>query len=75
VQGLGEGPAKLLAGTTLGHICLLERQNDPEFRDWVLGFPPPYPGVPVTALAATDAFVVAGYGNGAMRISRMDTPF
>lgn len=72
VQGLGEDPAMLLAGTSDGCICLMERQDTPVRNNWALGGQP-YPGVPVTALAATDNTVVAGYSNGGLRASPMNT--
>jgi hypothetical protein len=72
-QGLGEGPAEVLAGTDDGDICLLERaQQDHPIR-WTLG-DRPYDGVSVNCMAAIDQVVVAGYSNGDMRVIRMDTP-
>ncbi len=76
MQGLGEGPDRVLAGTSDGFICLLEREKHavpPVNLPWKLGART-YGNVPVTCMAAADEFVVAGYGNGAMRLLKMKEP-
>lgn len=73
LQGLGEGPEMLLAGTSDGCIRLMDREGNPVPDNWALGGQP-YPDVPVMALAATDNIVVAGYRNGAFQTFPMDTP-
>jgi hypothetical protein len=73
VQGLGEGPDRVLTGTTDGYICLLEREGHtlpPVDLPWALG-KRAYGGVPVDCLAATDEFVIAGLRNGAMRLLKL----
>jgi hypothetical protein len=74
-QGLGEGPAKVLAGTEDGRICLVESEDQPHRVHWTLGGRQ-YDDtrIRITCMAATDQVVVAGYGNGDMRVSRMGTP-
>lgn len=74
VQGLGEGPDMILAGTSDGCIRLMERAGHRVPNNWELGGQP-YPDVPVTALAATDSVLVAGYGNGALHTFPMKTPY
>jgi hypothetical protein len=73
VQGLGNGPAGVLAGTWEGPICLLERLNKPRPLGTSLE-EQPLKYVPITCLAATDEVVVNGFYNGALRVIRMNTP-
>lgn len=75
VQGLGEGPDRILVGTESGSICMWECREDAEEVPicWLLG-DHACPGVEVTCLAATDQVVINGFADGAMRIMRVDSP-
>jgi hypothetical protein len=70
-QGLGDGPAQVLAGTGNGYICLLEHADQPHPVRWTLGNQL-YSSV--NCLAANDDVVVAGYRNGHVRVLRMNPP-
>lgn len=75
VQGQGEGPNRILAGTKSGSICMWEcagEQPSNEHICWDLG-QNTCRGVAVQCLAAVDQVVVSGLDNGAMRIIRVDT--
>jgi hypothetical protein len=77
LQGLGEGPERILAGTDDGYICLHERDGRPlpaVRHPWALGGKRPYGDTAVTCMAATDNVVVAGYNNGAMRLLEVCSP-
>jgi hypothetical protein len=89
VQGVGEGPSRLLAGTADGSLCLFECGNDPERfanapqppsvgQSVVQPFTWPLPAltrpaVQVTCLAASDQVVVNGFIDGGVRIALMDS--
>jgi hypothetical protein len=70
-QGLGEGPAAVMAGTRNGYICLCDNGNQ-HLANWSAG-DPPYRAGGVDCIAATDRFVIAAYGDGKFRVLRMDT--
>jgi hypothetical protein len=70
-QGLGEGPAAVMAGTRNGYLCLFDNGNQ-HLANWS-ACDPPDPAVQVDCIAATDRVVVAAYGNGKFRVLRMDT--
>lgn len=74
VQGLGEGPAGFLGGTSDGCIQrwdLLEGRKPRKF-EWKVGVRHGLHG-PVWCLAATDQVVVTRFHNGDLGITTMDT--
>lgn len=74
VQGVGEGPERILAGTTAGSICMWDCGDDPQQLPicWSLG-DHACPFAAVSCLAATDQLVVNGFKDGALRIMRVDS--
>lgn len=76
VQGLGEGPDRVLAATQSGSICTWGCGDEPQELPtcWSLG-DHACPGVEVTSLAAVDQVVVNGFANETMRVMRVDTHF
>jgi hypothetical protein len=73
VQGLGEEPRRILAGTSHWGIYVLERHPNHLYvsEAWLDGY---HYGQMLTCMAATDEVVVTGYQDGALRACRMDTP-
>ncbi len=73
MQGLGERPGGILAGTFGEELRVIKRLKEPQL---VRG---PYPDHPylypsVSCLAATDEVVVTGTDDGEIVIARMDNP-
>jgi hypothetical protein len=68
MQGLGEGPAGALVGTSEGRVCYVMRGKEPVplrcFETRGLGS--------VECLAANDEIVVTGWADGSIRYARMD---
>lgn len=74
MQGLGEGPDRILAGTDSGSIFMWECGEDPKELPicWSLG-DQSCPDGRVTCIAAIDQVVVSGSMDGGLRIVRVDT--
>jgi hypothetical protein len=72
LQGLGSGPAGVLAGESDGSLRLIRRENNISSICCFLEAPP-YPGAKMECLAATDEVVVTGSYDGALRVVRMDS--
>lgn len=74
VQGVGEGPDRILAGTKHGTICMWEWAGDPQQLPicWSLSDHLCY-GLKLSCLAATDQVVVSGFQKGALQIMRIDS--
>lgn len=73
MQGLGEGPDYVLAGTTDGSICRLQDTNQPLDPRWVLHNSNATRST-VRCMAATEDHVVAGYDNGCINVMCMQFP-
>jgi hypothetical protein len=73
VQGLGTGPAGVLAGTKNGRLCVVTRKEDHQSLRCLLEAPPS-PGGKLERLATNGNVVVTGSRDGTMRVVRMDTP-
>jgi hypothetical protein len=72
MQGLGEGPDRVLAGGR--NLYLLEREDSPQHVEWTMdrttgkGYPR------VRCMAATDEIIIMSGYDGTLEILRMDTP-
>jgi hypothetical protein len=73
LQGLGEMPAGLVAGTACGRLCLVTRtKKQVPLPSLLEGQPNHF--VALNCLAATDHTVVTGANDGALRVVHMTTP-
>jgi hypothetical protein len=68
VQGLGDGPARVVAGTRMSNwdkcLCVLESMKKPRIVRYFTSCP--------SCLAAIDQVMAVGFMNGAMHIFRID---
>jgi hypothetical protein len=79
MQGLGEGPARLLAGASDGSICLLEDVTEAEAACLLPEYVErrglrPCANVKLSCMAATDEVVVNGFDDGGIQVVRMANP-
>jgi hypothetical protein len=82
MQGLGEGPNELLAGSTDGSISLLQRVDEApgppiSFDIWSYKSvtTQPFHDVAMSCLAATNDVGVSGFNNGGLRVTHMASYF
>jgi hypothetical protein len=73
MQGLGTGPAGVLAGCKDGRLYVVTRQERCRYLRCLLEAPPS-PDAKMECVAASDEVVVTGSSDGGMRVVRMDTP-